>query len=70
MSKNIKFNIRIVVDGKEQIVRATASTKELAKNLTEVRKKSDKVRNHLLKWSRSYPISKDIVILDRKSRCC
>ena len=51
MSKNIKFNIQLTIDGKKQIVSAAMSVQELARNLNSARTNGDLLRNSLLKWN-------------------
>ena len=47
MAKTIKFNIRLNVDGKEQIAVATASTKELAKAMDKGGKSTASFKNQI-----------------------
>ena len=49
MSKNIKFNIQLTIDGKKQIVSAAMSVQELARNLNSARTNGDLLRNSLLR---------------------
>ena len=51
MSKNIKFNIQLTIDGKKQIVSAAMSVQELARNLNSAKSNGDLLRNSLLKWN-------------------
>ena len=44
MSKDVTFQIRLQVDGKEQVVSATAEAKHLADNIEEVRNASNNMR--------------------------
>lgn len=41
MPKDIKFNIKLQIDGKEQVVTASTSAKELAKQLNIARQSVD-----------------------------
>lgn len=49
MAKDIKFNIKLLVDGKEQVVTASADIKDLATNIKNVR---DRVIDADRKFSR------------------
>lgn len=40
MAKEVKFNIKINVDGKEQISAATVDAKEFAKNIKKIKNES------------------------------
>ena len=50
MSKDIKFNIRVNVDGKEVLVDARTNTKKLARALADAKTESDRTRDSLIKW--------------------
>ncbi len=49
MAKDVKFNIKLVVDGKEKIVEATADIKKFAQEFENARTESTKLRDDLLK---------------------
>ena len=49
MAKDVKFNIRLTIDGKEQIVTASTSVKKFAEELEIARTQSTKLRDDLLK---------------------
>ena len=49
MSKDVKFNIRLTIDGKEQIVTASTNVKKFAEELEIARTESTKLRDDLLK---------------------
>lgn len=49
MAKDVKFNIKLAIDGKEQIVTASTNVKKLAEELEIARTKSTKLRDDLLK---------------------
>lgn len=53
MPKDVKFNIKIVIDGKEHVVSASMSAKELAQNLSSAKTASEKFRDSLLRWNYS-----------------
>ena len=47
MSKDVKFNIRLTIDGKEQIVTASTNVKKFAEELEIARTESTKLRDDL-----------------------
>ena len=49
MAKDVKFNIRLTIDGKEQIVTASTNVKQFAQELEIARTESTKLRDDLLK---------------------
>lgn len=49
MAKDVKFNIRLTIDGKEQIVTASTNVRKFAEELEITREKSTKLRDDLLK---------------------
>lgn len=49
MAKDVKFNIRLTIDGKEQIVTASTNVKKFAEELEIARAESTKLRDDLLK---------------------
>lgn len=49
MAKDVKFNIRLTIDGKEQIVTASTNVKRFAEELEIARTKSTQLRDDLLK---------------------
>ena len=49
MSKDVKFNIRLNIDGKEQVVTASTNVKKFAEELELARTKSTRLRDDLLK---------------------
>lgn len=51
MSKEVKFNISLLVNGKEQVVQATSSVRELGKQMREVRKHSRTMRDSMLSFA-------------------
>ncbi len=48
MAKDVKFNIKLNIDGKEQIVTASTNTQGLAKSLGIAKTESDKLRDSLV----------------------
>lgn len=51
MPKDLKFNIRLIVDGKEQVAQATANIGNLAKSFDEARSSAVKSRDEIIKFS-------------------
>ncbi|MBQ9637767.1 MAG: hypothetical protein IJV36_07760 [Prevotella sp.] len=51
MANEVKFNIKLVVDGKEKIVEATTDVSKFAKEFEEARTASTKLRDELLKFN-------------------
>ena len=49
MAKDVKFNIKLTIDGKEQIVTASTNVKKFAEELEITRAESTKLRDDLLK---------------------
>lgn len=50
MAKNISFNIKLNVDGKNVLVSCRADAKQLAKQLSQVKTSSDVARQSIMKW--------------------
>lgn len=53
MAKDIKFNVRLTIDGKEQIVTATTNAKQLQKGLNQARSSADQLRNRLIAFNQA-----------------
>ena len=51
MAKDVKFNIKLMIDGKEQIVTASTNVKQFAEELEIARANSNRLRDDLLKIS-------------------
>ena len=51
MSKTIKFNIRLTVDGKEQLVQTTVGARELGKALQQSKSNADRFRDSVMSWT-------------------
>lgn len=49
MAKDVKFNIKLTIDGKEQIVTASTNVKQFAEELEKARTESTKLRDDLLR---------------------
>ena len=50
MSKVIKFNVKLLVDGKEQLVTATSNAKELGRSLADANKAAQKMSSGFSRW--------------------
>ncbi len=59
MSKEIKFNIKLLVDGKEQLVTATTSVAELKKNLESAKTGATKLRESLITFNQVSEVVKN-----------
>lgn len=59
MSKEIKFNIKLLVDGKEQLVTATTSVAELKKNLESAKTGATKLREALITFNQVSEVVKN-----------
>lgn len=51
MSRDVKFNIKLSIDGKEHIVTASTNVKKLATEFNNAYKESNKVKDSLLRFS-------------------
>ena len=51
MSKTIKFNIRLTVDGKEQLVQTTVGARDLGKALQQSKSNADRFRDSVMSWT-------------------
>lgn len=59
MSKEIKFNIKLLVDGKEQLVTASTSVAELKANIAAAKDESDRFRDKLISVNQSIEVLKN-----------
>lgn len=60
MAKEIKFNIKLSVDGKEQIVTATSDLNEMQKNISRVRTAASDMRNALISFNQGFEVLRNI----------
>lgn len=60
MAKEIKFNIKLSVDGKEQIVTATSDLNEMQKNITRVRAAASDMKNSLISFNQGFEVIKNL----------
>lgn len=51
MAKEIKFNVKLVVDGKEQLVTATSTAEELRRVLDSAKTSSQKLNAALVNFN-------------------
>lgn len=60
MAKEIKFNIKLSVDGKEQIVTATSDLNEMQKNISRVRTTASGMRDALISFNQGFEVLRNI----------
>ena len=60
MAKEIKFNIRLSIDGKEQIVTASTNLQALQKNISSVSSNASKLRDSLISFNQGFEVIKNI----------
>ncbi len=60
MAKEIKFNVKLLVDGKEQLVTATTSVAELRKNIEAAKPAADQFREKLITLNQSVETLKNL----------
>ena len=60
MAKEIKFNIKLSVDGKEQIVTATSDLNEMQKNISRVRTTASDMRDALISFNQGFEVLRNI----------
>lgn len=60
MAKEIKFNIKLSVDGKEQIVTATSDLNEMQKNISRVRTAASDMRDALISFNQGFEVLRNI----------
>lgn len=60
MAKEIKFNVKLVVDGKEQLVTATTSVAELRENLEATKDRATRLRDSLITFNQSIDTLKTV----------
>ena len=53
MGKDVNFNIKLRIDGKDIVASASTSVKELADNLKIVQKNSSIAEKKFMRWSQS-----------------
>ena len=53
MANDVKFNIKLVVDGKEKIVEASADVRKFAQEFENAKTESTKLRDNLLKFTQT-----------------
>ena len=60
MAKDVKFNVRISVDGKEQIVTATTSLNDLRQAMDRAKSNAAKLRDTLLNYNQSVQVLQNV----------
>ena len=60
MAKDVKFNVRISVDGKEQIVTATTSLNDLRQVMDKAKGSAAKLRDTLLNYNQSVQVLQNV----------
>ena len=60
MAKEIKFNVKLLVDGKEQLVTATTSVAELRANLEAAKDRATRFRDSLITFNQSIETLKTV----------
>lgn len=53
MAKDIKFNVRLTIDGKEQIISATTNAKQFQKGLDKAKSSADQLRDRLITFNQA-----------------
>ena len=53
MAKDIKFNVRLTIDGNEQIVTATTNAKQLQKGLDRAKSSAGELRDRLITFNQA-----------------
>lgn len=61
MANEVTFPIKLLIDGKERIVEATADVKKLAKVVEDAGTESMKLRDELLKFTQSAQVFRDVL---------
>jgi hypothetical protein len=51
MAKDVKFNIKLNIDGREHVVEVSTDLKEMSKKISEAKTNSDKLRDSLIKFN-------------------
>ena len=60
MAKEVKFNVRISVDGKDQIVTATTSVSDLRQVMDRAKGSAAKLRDTLLNYNQSVQVLQNV----------
>lgn len=60
MAKEIKFNIKLTVDGKEQVVTATSDLNEMQKNISLVRAAASGMRDSLISFNQGFEVLRNV----------
>lgn len=60
MAKEIKFNIKLTVDGKEQVVTATSDLNEMQKSMSLVRAAASGMRDSLISFNQGFEVLRNV----------
>ena len=60
MAKEIKFNIKLSVDGKEQVVTATSDLNEMQKSISRIRSTASGMRDALISFNQSFEVLRNV----------
>ena len=60
MAKEIKFNIKLTVDGKEQVVTATSDLNEMQKSISRIRSAASDMRDALISFNQGFEVLRNI----------
>ncbi len=60
MAKEIKFNIKLTVDGKEQVVTATSDLNEMQKSISLVRATASGMRDSLISFNQGFEVLRNV----------
>lgn len=60
MAKEIKFNIKLTVDGKEQVVTATSDLNEMQKSISLVRAAASGMRDSLISFNQGFEVLRNV----------
>lgn len=60
MAKEIKFNVKLAVDGKEQLVTATTSVQELRSNIDKIKTSSQKLNAAFINFNQTVEVIENV----------
>mgnify|MGYP004674755855 FL=1 len=60
MAKEIKFNIKLTVDGKEQVVTATSDLNEMQKSISRIRSAASDMRDALISFNQGFEVLRNV----------
>ena len=65
MPKDIKFNIKLAIDGKDIVLKAKADIKDMSGQLVEAKQNADSVSASFMKWSQGVMAAQMLFTLQR-----